>query len=301
MKTYNLTCRKVIKQDTESNTVLSTYWVVIDSNDTKDFPLGLIISSEHTAKQLLREGNKDPGLGPPFLDRDFEEWLNDLSLTSLNNLRIKPRHDLKILSPKNTCRVSLLDEEIPQEYDTFNAICYVEKYTVDEEYDYVFLLISLERRHFTEEYIAVNGKCGDKERTQADHDNKINSLIRDGMSIRESYVQLESLVKNINSKLEELLENMFYSNNSMLNRINNLEVKVVNLEKEEYVKVKDFNVIELFFKGGIKNLFVFFFILLVFKEMFISGPLQHIRLLHLIEGLFNNSLSSSSEPIEQSQ
>jgi len=300
MKTYNLTCRKVIKQDPTSNTVLSEYWVVIDSNDTKDFPLGLIISSEHTAKQLLREGNKDSGLGPPFLDRDFEEWLNGLSLTSLNNLRIKPRHDLKILSPKTACRVSLLDEEIPQEYDAFNAICYVEKYTVDEEYDYVFLLISLERRHFTEEYITVNTNR-DKDSAQADHDNKINSLIRDGMSIRESYVQLESLVKNINSKLEELLENMFYSNNSMLNRINNLEVKVVNLEKEEYVKVKDFNVVELFFKGGIKNLFVFFFILLVFKEMFISGPLQHIRLLHLIEGLFNNGLSSSSEPIEPPQ
>lgn len=301
MKTYSLICKKIILYPNGiKNPAEQVHWIITRSEDIKDFPIGLLISTEQTAKRISgREDALDNLLGPPFFDGDFEEWLNNMNLDSLNTLKIKPKKNLKILSPKNTYEQGIFASEDDSKYNVFNAICYVEKFTCDEDGEYVHLLISLERRHFAEDYFLINEE--NPHRISEDR-QRIDNLVKDNLSNKEGYAYLESLIKNMNSKLEELLENMFYSSNSMLNRVNGLEIKIANIEKADYVQTKNFNTVELFFRGGIKNLLVFLSMLLLFKEIFVYGPLQHIRVLNLIETIFQiNPADSTPEEVNPNE
>lgn len=297
MRTYNLICKKIIDIDEKLN-VSNVYWKIVKSSNEDHFPIGLLIISEKSSKEniFLEDGNT---IGPPFIDKNFERWLKRVDLKNYKELISKPKLNIKISFKE-------MDEDNALKLNTYPATCILDKFISDTDPmgEYIILSIFIERRQ-NEDKLYLLG-----EYIEDTHQEKIFKEFKDkyikfpeeeDFSRREKnlYLKIELLMKNTNDKLEEILESLFYSNNSFISRIVNLENSIKNIEKEDYIPKEDFNIINLFFKGGFSNLITFIIILMIFNEIFTFGPLRSLRVIEIFQNYIGGENIKENKSIQR--
>lgn len=299
MRTYNLVCKKITDIDEELN-ISNVYWKIIKSSNEDHFPIGLLIISEKSSKEniFLEEGDT---VGPPFIDKNFERWLKRADLKNYRELISKPKLNIKISFRE-------MDEDNTFKLNTYPATCILDKFISDTDPmgEYIILSIFIERRQNEDKLYLLGEYIEDTYQENVlkqfkDKYIKSTEEEEEDFSRREKnlYLKIELLMKNTNDKLEEILESLFYSNNSFISRIVNLENSIKNIEKENYIPKEDFNIINLFFKGGFSNLITFIIILMIFNEIFTFGPLRSLRVIEMFQNYIGGENIKENRPIQR--